>query len=164
MKKDNILLIDPCQHKVCFDCLSVWFATHGETCPICRSKVEYAYGRERKGGIKRKIVIKSPPQINFGNFQKPNPKEGWQKRLAKLWEYIPHRVWGLLYSYGIENQVIYSLIMKTLSTMTKEEAKVEIDKYIGSIIPNFIDELLDFDVKVPEKVEYDEELERLIDE
>ncbi|EAY14109.1 hypothetical protein TVAG_351570 [Trichomonas vaginalis G3] len=152
-KKKNMLVIEPCNHLVCFDCLSVWIATHEMNCPICRTNIKCAYGKEKNGEIKRKIILQNPPEIDYGSYSPPKGTDEWQKKLARLWNYIPKRVWIVLFQYGVENQIIYSLIMKILSTKSKTDAKHEIDKLIGAIIPSFTDQLLDFEIPAPKVVE-----------
>ena len=61
-KKRNINVLDPCLHKVCYDCLSFWISMNGDTCPICRTKINLTYGEEKSGELVVKIRLKEMPK------------------------------------------------------------------------------------------------------
>jgi hypothetical protein len=126
-------VLDPCLHKVCNKCISSWISANGKNCPICRSPINAAYGEDKTGELVVKIRVKETPKLEKTSFEKPKGIDHWQRNLAIKWDYVPEFVWSLLCSYGIEDTVIFSLIMRILSECTKEKAEKEIVKCIGEI-------------------------------
>ena len=136
-KKNNINVLDPCLHKVCYDCLSFWVSMNGTACPICRTKINSTFGEEKSGELVVKIRVKEMPKIGKKYFEKPKGVDHWQRNLALKWDKVPEFVWSLLCSYGIEDIVMFSMVMRILSESTKEKAQKEITKCIGKIGPSF---------------------------
>ncbi|OHT05927.1 hypothetical protein TRFO_26136 [Tritrichomonas foetus] len=134
-RKENINVLIPCMHMVCFDCLSVWVGQSGNKCPYCRAPFTEAYSCDERGNIKNEINIDNF-SFDISNYRPPKGATIWEQELSQNWSQVLQNVCKFLININMKDNTILSFIMKIITDNSKEDTKIKIEEFFGGICPN----------------------------
>lgn len=140
--KSNMNTVIPCMHLICYDCLSVWVADHGQKCPYCRSQFERSCSCDENGNIKTEIANKTF-KYDVSTFLPPTGSKSWQKELQQKWPQILEKTCNILYEINIYDNTILAFIIKTIHDNPQVEANTKVNSVIGQLYPDMVNHILE---------------------
>ena len=127
-RKKDFCVLNPCCHKVCFDCFNKW-SNEKPLCPSCRNPFENAIHISESGEIE---FVNSPIReiMPIVTVFPSNSSGSWESFLRNNWKAIAERTWNYLKKNGIHDETVFKMVLQTFTKYDKEKAKTEINSLL----------------------------------